>query len=77
MKVTYTGLGIMGSRMAANPPKHQADLPVFNRPEGPLKEIKDQPLHLANDQRIVCRSTKNGMSRLGLSATYRHLEKGI
>lgn len=40
MKVTFIGLGIMGSRMAKNLLKNAIDLTVFNRSEGPVKELE-------------------------------------
>jgi len=40
MKVAFLGLGIMGSRMAANLLKNNVDLTVFNRSETPLKELE-------------------------------------
>ncbi len=39
MKITFLGLGIMGSRMAMNLLKNGVDLTVFNRSEEPLKEF--------------------------------------
>lgn len=41
MKVTFLGLGIMGSRMAANLLKNGVDLTVFNRSEEPLNRLRD------------------------------------
>lgn len=42
MKIAFIGLGIMGSRMAANLLKNGNDLIVFNRSKGPIKELIDQ-----------------------------------
>ena len=41
MKVAFIGLGIMGSRMAANLIKSGTDLTVFNRSEKPAKALAD------------------------------------
>lgn len=40
MKIAFIGLGIMGSRMAANLVKNNADVIVFNRSEAPLMKLK-------------------------------------
>lgn len=40
MKIAFLGLGIMGSRMAANLLKNKVDLTVFNRSEAPRKELR-------------------------------------
>jgi 3-hydroxyisobutyrate dehydrogenase-like beta-hydroxyacid dehydrogenase len=40
MKVSFIGLGIMGKRMAANLLKHGVELIVWNRSEGPVKELE-------------------------------------
>ncbi len=40
MKVTFIGLGIMGSRMAANLLKSGTELTVFNRSEEPMKSLE-------------------------------------
>ena len=42
MKIAFIGLGIMGSRMAANLLKNRADLTVFNRSEAPRKALAEQ-----------------------------------
>lgn len=39
MKITFVGLGIMGSRMAANLLKNGVDLTVFNRSKAPVKAL--------------------------------------
>ncbi len=39
MKITFIGLGIMGSRMAANLLKNDVELTVHNRSEEPLNEL--------------------------------------
>jgi 3-hydroxyisobutyrate dehydrogenase-like beta-hydroxyacid dehydrogenase len=39
MKVTFLGLGIMGSRMAANLLKNNVEITVFNRSEMAVKEL--------------------------------------
>jgi 3-hydroxyisobutyrate dehydrogenase-like beta-hydroxyacid dehydrogenase len=40
MRVTFIGLGIMGSRMAKNLLKHEVILTVFNRSIAPVKELE-------------------------------------
>lgn len=40
MKVTFLGLGIMGSRMAANLLKNNVELTVFNRSDEPVEKLK-------------------------------------
>lgn len=40
MKVTFLGLGIMGSRMAANLLSNNVDLTVYNRSQEPVNELK-------------------------------------
>ena len=40
MKITFIGLGIMGSRMAANLLKNGVDVTVWNRSEAPVEELK-------------------------------------
>lgn len=40
MKITFLGLGIMGSRMAENLLKNKVDLTVYNRSEAPMKELE-------------------------------------
>lgn len=40
MKVTFLGLGIMGSRMAANLLKNNVDLTVYNRSPEPVDELR-------------------------------------
>ncbi|HKI90189.1 MAG TPA: NAD(P)-dependent oxidoreductase [Draconibacterium sp.] len=40
MNIAFLGLGIMGSRMAANLLKNKVDLTVFNRSEAPRKELE-------------------------------------
>lgn len=40
MKVTFLGLGIMGSRMAANLLNNNVNLTVFNRSQEPVYELK-------------------------------------
>ena len=40
MKITFIGLGIMGSRMAANLLKNDVDVTVWNRSEAPVEELK-------------------------------------
>lgn len=39
MKITFIGLGIMGSRMAANLLKNGADLTVYNRSKEPVQKL--------------------------------------
>lgn len=47
MKITFLGLGIMGSRMAANLIKNKVDLTVFNRSEKSLQEMKTKGAKIA------------------------------
>ena len=42
MKITFIGLGIMGSRMASNLIQHGADLTVYNRSKEAVKLLVDQ-----------------------------------
>ncbi|MEH0154634.1 NAD(P)-dependent oxidoreductase [Limibacter armeniacum] len=42
MKVTFIGLGIMGSRMAENLLKFKVDLTVFNRSAAPVKKLEEK-----------------------------------
>src|SRR5437870_10993392 len=42
MKIGFIGLGIMGSRMAANLQKHGSSLVVFNRTRGKAQPLLDQ-----------------------------------
>ena len=49
MKVTFLGLGIMGSRMAANLLKNKVDLTIFNRSDVPLKELGLKGARVANN----------------------------
>lgn len=42
MKIAFIGLGIMGSRMAANLLKNGVDLSVFNRSPKPIEELVKQ-----------------------------------
>ncbi len=42
MKITFIGLGIMGSRMASNLMQHGADLTVYNRSQEAVKPLLDQ-----------------------------------
>lgn len=48
MKVTFIGLGIMGSRMAANLLKNNVDLTIFNRSSEPMKALEAQGAKTAN-----------------------------
>lgn len=48
MKVAFIGLGIMGSRMAANLLKNGADLTVFNRTIETALPLKDKGAKVAN-----------------------------
>ena len=41
MKIAFIGLGIMGSRMAANLVKNGEDVKVYNRSRGPVKILED------------------------------------
>lgn len=40
MKIAFIGLGIMGSRMAANLLEHEVDLIVWNRSEDPVRSLE-------------------------------------
>ena len=42
MSVTFIGLGIMGSRMAANLLKNNINLTVYNRSQDPVKELQSK-----------------------------------
>lgn len=42
MKITFIGLGIMGSRMAANLLKNDVDLSVYNRSSQPMEALVAQ-----------------------------------
>ena len=42
MKVSFIGLGIMGSRMAANLLKNGVDLTVYNRSEAPMIALQKE-----------------------------------
>lgn len=48
MKVSFIGLGIMGSRMAANLLKEGVDLTVYNRSEEPMKLLVEKGAKDAN-----------------------------
>jgi 3-hydroxyisobutyrate dehydrogenase-like beta-hydroxyacid dehydrogenase len=68
MKMGFIGLGIMGSRMAANLQKHGHPLVVFNRTPAKAKPllgacgtVADSPANLASDS--------NSASRFALPAT--------
>lgn len=47
MKIAFLGLGIMGSRMAANLLKNKVDITVFNRSEAPRKELETKGAKVA------------------------------
>jgi 3-hydroxyisobutyrate dehydrogenase/glyoxylate/succinic semialdehyde reductase len=60
MKIGFIGLGIMGSRMAANLQKHGYSLAVFNRTRdkaepllGPCGTFSDSPAKLAEEVNVV------------------------
>ena len=42
MKIAFIGLGIMGSRMAANLLKNGVDVTVYNRSKAPVKLLEAQ-----------------------------------
>ncbi|MEL6143462.1 MAG: NAD(P)-dependent oxidoreductase [Bacteroidota bacterium] len=42
MNITFAGLGIMGSRMAANLLKHNVNLTIWNRSAAPAKKLEEQ-----------------------------------
>ena len=42
MKVSFIGLGIMGSRMAANLLKNKVEVTVFNRSKKPIESLVAQ-----------------------------------
>lgn len=48
MKITFIGLGIMGSRMAANLLKNGVDITIFNRSPEPSLALKKQGAKVAN-----------------------------
>jgi len=48
MKITFIGLGIMGSRMAANLLKNQVELTVYNRSKAPVEKLVMQGAKTAN-----------------------------
>ncbi|MEO1436505.1 MAG: NAD(P)-dependent oxidoreductase [Bacteroidota bacterium] len=48
MKVSFIGLGIMGSRMAANLLKGGIDLTVYNRSDAPIKLLQEQGAKVGN-----------------------------
>jgi len=48
MKIAFLGLGIMGSRMAANLLKNKVDLTVFNRSEAPLNKLEAKGANVAD-----------------------------
>lgn len=48
MKIAFLGLGIMGSRMAANLLKNKVELTVFNRSEAPRKELGAKGANVAD-----------------------------
>src|SRR5207244_1121952 len=61
MKIGFIGLGIMGSRMAANLQKNDYSLVVFNRTRskaepllGPCGTFSDSPAKLAEQVDVVC-----------------------
>src|SRR5713226_1670216 len=61
MKIGFIGLGIMGSRMAANLQKHGYSLVVFNRTRakaesllGPCGTFADSPAKLAGQVDVLC-----------------------
>ena len=51
MKVTFIGLGIMGSRMAANLLKNGVDITVYNRSKEPVDTLVTQGAKTANSAR--------------------------
>jgi 3-hydroxyisobutyrate dehydrogenase-like beta-hydroxyacid dehydrogenase len=60
MKIGFIGLGIMGSRMAANLQKHRYSLVVFNRTRdkaepllGPCGRFSDSPEKLAEELDVL------------------------
>jgi 3-hydroxyisobutyrate dehydrogenase-like beta-hydroxyacid dehydrogenase len=48
MNITFIGLGIMGSRMAANLLKNDIDITVYNRSKAPVKALQEQGAKTAN-----------------------------
>lgn len=48
MKIAFLGLGIMGSRMAANLQKHNVDLTVYNRSQEPAEQLGAKGATVAN-----------------------------
>jgi 3-hydroxyisobutyrate dehydrogenase-like beta-hydroxyacid dehydrogenase len=65
MKIGFIGLGIMGSRMAANLQKHGYSLVVFNRTRdkaepliGPCGTFSDSPAKLAEQVDVFSRCSR-------------------
>jgi 3-hydroxyisobutyrate dehydrogenase-like beta-hydroxyacid dehydrogenase len=48
MKIAFIGLGIMGSRMAANLLKHSVEVCVYNRSEAPVKRLQEMGARAAS-----------------------------
>ena len=71
MKIGFIGLGIMGSRMAANLQKHGYSLVVFNRTRakaepllGPCGTFSDSPAKLAEQVDVLVHDAgSSGRSR--------------
>lgn len=59
MKIAFIGLGIMGSRMAANLLEHGVDLRVWNRSEDPVRSLEIKGA-------IVARSAKEAVQEADL-----------
>ncbi|MCB0281544.1 MAG: NAD(P)-dependent oxidoreductase [Calditrichaeota bacterium] len=49
MNITFIGLGIMGSRMAANLLKNKIKITVYNRSKSPAEELKSKGAAVASD----------------------------
>lgn len=53
MKVTFIGLGIMGSRMAENLLKHKVELTVWNRSEKPMRDLEEKGAKIATSAKTA------------------------
>ncbi len=87
MKIGFIGLGIMGSRMAANLQKHGYSLVVFNRTRakaepllGPCGTFSDSPAKLAEHVDVLFTMLAHpdavGQAALGANGFLNHLRPG-
>ena len=79
MKIAFIGLGIMGSRMAANLLKSGVELTVFNRSEEPRKRLVEQGANEANSIEEAVADANIVFSMLSKPEVVREvmIEKGI